>query len=110
MASLGIAEGAPANWDGKYAPCSRHSDLLSRDHLDLTVRFSTSNAVLAQQFARALDFWTGVIDLEWHETDSEDCSIQLVDGTPALFDFCACMSARSQLPRLLRVRERIIRN
>ena len=66
--------------------------------MDLAVRISTSNAELAQQFARALDFWTGVLDLEWHETDSEDCAIQLVDGAPALFDFCTCMSARSHLP------------
>jgi hypothetical protein len=66
--------------------------------MDLAVRISTSNADLAQQFARAMDFWTEVLDLDWHETGTEDCAIQLVDGTPSLFDFCACMSARSQLP------------
>jgi hypothetical protein len=98
MTGWGVAEAAPANWGGRYAPCSRHSDLLSRQHVDLAVRFSTSNVVLARQFAKAMDFWTGILDLAWHEVDSEDCAIQLVDGTPALFDFCVCMSARSQLP------------
>jgi hypothetical protein len=62
------------------------------------VRISTSNPVLAQQFARALDFWTGVLDLDWHEVDSADCSMQVVDGTPELFTRCGCISARSQFP------------
>jgi hypothetical protein len=98
LASLGMAEASPPNWSGRYAPCNRHADLLNPQHLDLAVRMSTSNAVLRQQFATAMDFWTEVLDLEWHEVDSEDCSIQLVDGTPALFNFCLCMSARSQFP------------
>src|ERR1700722_2590293 len=95
---FGIAEASPANWTGRYAPCSHHSDLLNRQHVDLGVRISTSNAILAQEFARALDFWSGVLDIEWHEVDSEDCAIQVVDGSPAVFDFCVCLSARSQLP------------
>jgi len=66
--------------------------------MDLAVRISTSNTILAQQFARAMQFWTEVLDVEWHEVDTQDCAIQLVDGTPALFDFCMCMSAKSQFP------------
>jgi hypothetical protein len=66
--------------------------------MDLAVRISTSNPVLAQQFANALDFWAEVLDLQWHQVDSQDCAIQVVDGTPAVFDFCTCLSARSQLP------------
>jgi hypothetical protein len=89
----------PANWTGKYAPCERHDDLLSHGHLDLAVRISTANAVLAEQFENALDYWSGVIDLNWHEVGATDeCSMQLVDGTPSLFNWCVCMSARSQLP------------
>ena len=95
---FGVANASPPNWTGKYAPCSHHTDLLSRQHVDLAVRISTSNEILAQQFERAMDFWAGVLDLEWHRVDSQDCAIQLVDGTPALFNFCACLSARSQLP------------
>jgi hypothetical protein len=87
-----------ANWSGEYAPCDHHADLVSQRHVDLAVRFSTANRELAQQFARAMDFWTRVLDLDWHRVDSQDCAIQLVDGTPAVFDFCRCMSARSQLP------------
>jgi Matrixin len=98
MTGIGIAEASPSNWSGRYAPCNRHSDLLNRQHMDLAVRISTSNVVLAQQFARAMEFWTEVLDLEWHEVDSQECAIQLVDGTPSLFNFCLCLSARSQFP------------
>ena len=98
MLGFGIAGASPPNWGGRYAPCTRHADLLSRDHVDLGVRISTSNGVLALEFERAMDFWAGVLDLEWHEVDSDDCAIQVVDGTPSLFNFCSCMSARSQLP------------
>jgi hypothetical protein len=94
----GFAQASPSNWTGKYAPCNRHKDLLSPERMDLAVRISTTDTVLTQQFERALDFWTGVLDLEWHEVDSEECSIQLLDGTPSLFDWSTCMSARSQFP------------
>jgi hypothetical protein len=67
-------------------------------HVDLGVRISTANPLLARQFASAMEFWTGVLDLEWHAVDSPDCALQLVDGPPALFNSCACLSARSQLP------------
>ena len=102
-ASLGIAEASPPNWSGKYAPCNRHFDVLNREHMNLGVKFSTSNTALARQFALAMEFWTGVLDLEWHDVDSQDCSIQLVDGTPELFNSantCRCVSARAQLPDL----------
>jgi Matrixin len=95
---IGFADASQPNWDGRYAPCNRHLDLLNPEHVDLGVRVSTSNTVLVRQFAKAMDFWTAVLDLQWHEVDSEECSIQLVDGTPALFDWCTCMSARSQFP------------
>ena len=39
----------------------------------------------------------GVVDLQWHPVNSQDCSIQLVDGTPELFD-AAGIAARSQFP------------
>jgi hypothetical protein len=98
FAGFGYAEARPPNWTGKYAPCNNHGDLLRRGHVDLAVRFVTTNKELAQQFASAMDFWAGVLDVDWHRVDSDDCAIQVVDGNPALFNFCRCMSARSQLP------------
>jgi hypothetical protein len=98
-----IAQGASPdrNWTGPYSPCRKHDGLLSRDHMDLGVRISTSNLVLAQQFERAMNFWSEILDMTWHEVDSEDCSVQLLDGTPELFtanEGFACATARSQLP------------
>ena len=98
--SVGTARAA-ANWKGPYAPCTLHADLLKREHVDLAVRISTSNRDLARQFRRAMDFWSGVLDIDWHEVVSEVCSIQLVDGTPEVFSFggaCTCAVARSQFP------------
>src|ERR1700678_433515 len=80
-----IAQGASPNWDGPYRPCQNHYDLFSRDHMDLGVRISTPNLVLAQQFERAMNFWSEILDMTWHAVDSENCSVQLVDGTPQLF-------------------------
>lgn len=69
--------------------------------MDVGVRISTANPVLAREFALAMDFWTEVLDLEWHEVDSDDCAVELVDGTPQVFDgvsLCGCLTARSQFP------------
>ena len=95
--SFGTTQASPPNWSGEYPPCNRHHDLLSREHVDLGVNLSTSNAVLARQFSRALDFWAAIVDLDWHEVDSQNCSIGLVDGTPGLFD-SSVIAARSQFP------------
>lgn len=95
-----LAQETPAaNWTGKYAPCERHDDLRSHDHIDIALKISTANAALAKQFENALDFWSRVLDMDWHEVGAdEECSMELLDGAPALFDWCVCMSARSQLP------------
>jgi Matrixin len=93
-----VAEGeAPANWSAHYPPCNRHSELLRQEHMELGVRVATANPSLASQFRRALDSWASVLDLDWHEDDSQNCSILLVDGERELFQ-SAAIAARSQLP------------
>ena len=79
---FGWTDGSIANWSGRYTPCNRHADLLSQQPMNLTVRISTTKADLARQFRKALDFWSGVLDMEWREVTTEDCALQLVDGTP----------------------------
>lgn len=96
-----VTYAAPPNWSGSYAPCGRHADLLSHGHMDLGVRIATSDASLARQFEQAMDFWAEVLDIDWHETDADNCAIELVDGTPALFHIvgeCSCAVARAQYP------------
>jgi hypothetical protein len=61
------------NWSGKYSACDRHSELLKAGHLKLGVRSSTSPPELAAECAQALDFWTTVLDMEWHEDNSRGC-------------------------------------
>jgi hypothetical protein len=96
--SLSLAHaGSPANWSANYPPCNRHSELLSQGHMDLGVRVATANQVLARQFRRAMDTWASILDLDWHEDDTQNCSIQLVDGERELFQ-PAAVAARSQLP------------
>ena len=56
-ASFGLADASPQNWSGNYPPCNRHHDLLSREHVNLGVRISTSNPALARQFEHAMEFW-----------------------------------------------------
>jgi hypothetical protein len=98
-----IVQGASPdwNWEGPYRPCRNHYDLLSREHMDLGVRISTSNLVLAEQFGRAMNFWSEILDMTWHEAGADNCSVQLVEGTPELFassDGYTWATARAQLP------------
>jgi hypothetical protein len=64
--------------------------------MDLGIRFSTSNQELMVEFARALDFWSTILDMNWHQEDSRNCAIQVVDGFPGLFK--PAESARAQFP------------
>jgi hypothetical protein len=102
IAATGVtAQASAPNWTGTYPPCNRHQDLLNRGPLDLGVRFSTSDPALARVFRHALEFWSSVLDLTWHEDNTTNCALQLVDGAPQLFDeagACGCISARSQFP------------
>jgi hypothetical protein len=86
----------PVNWSGNYTPCDRHQEILRRKGKDLGVRFSTSNQALALEFARALDFWATIVDMDWHEEDSRSCSIAIVDGHRDLFQ--PAEVARAQFP------------
>ena len=95
-ALAGMAAERSANWSGEYSPCDRHSELLKTAHLKLGVRFATANPRLAAEFARALDFWATVLDMEWRQDNSRNCAIQLVDGRPNLF--IPGQVARAQLP------------
>ena len=90
------AEPRPSNWVGNFEPCLRSSELVKTGHMDLGVWFNTSNPVLAKEFRRAMNFWAKVVDMSWHEDNSTDCSIQVLDGTPDLFKASEALVARSQ--------------
>lgn len=88
-----------ANWTADYPRCNHRSELLKRGPLDLGVRFNTVNVTLAKQFRNAMDFWSSVLDLAWHEDSTETCAMEVVDGESALFEPTPHnMVARSQFP------------
>lgn len=88
-----------SNWGGHFPPCERSSELLKHGHMEVGVFFNTSNQVVATEFRRAMDFWSDVLDMTWHEVNTGSCSIQVVDGTPALFKD-QMTAARSQFTDL----------
>ena len=91
---VSFADQRTANWAGDFPPCNQRFELLKRDPMNLGVKISTSNPVLAQEFRQAMDFWSRVLDMNWHEDESNSCSIELVDGTPAILK--TSIVARSQ--------------
>ena len=52
----------PANWSANRPPCNQHSELLKQGHMDLGVRVATANPLLAEQFRRAMDSWSKILD------------------------------------------------
>ena len=74
------------NWAGPLQACASSQDLLKYGPRDLGVYVTTVNQKLATQFAKAMNFWTTVIDMRWHPESSTRCSLQLSDGQPELFD------------------------
>ncbi len=92
---LGAAE-RPGQWTGHYDPCDGYGELLKSGHMSLGVRFATWNPEVAVAFARAMNFWAGVLDMEWQSENSRKCAVQVFDGDTGLFE--SMQSARAQFP------------
>jgi hypothetical protein len=86
----------PGAWTGHFEGCDKADQVMSRGPMHLGVRISTSKRMLAEEFRRAMNFWASVLDMDWHEEDSRDCAIQVVDGSAELFK--PAIVARAQLP------------
>ena len=43
-----------------------------------------------------MDFWSSIVEMEWHEDETSNCSINVVDGTPEVL--AHAVVARSQFP------------
>jgi len=75
----------PKNWSGPYADSGHSDELLKTGHMDVGVRIATSNPILAREARRAVNFWSTVLDMSWHEVDDpKAAAIQFVDGTPQI--------------------------
>ncbi len=76
--------------------------------MNLGVRFSTSNRKLAVEFARAMNFWATVLDMDWREEDSRECALQVVDGDRGFSNQREV--ARAQFPGTLSFQGWIVRS
>jgi hypothetical protein len=95
----GFASGADdraGGWSGNYLPCDRHEEVLKQSSKNLGVRFSISNRDLRAEFVRALNFWATILDMDWYEEDSRNCSIAIFEGDHELFR--SAEVARAQFP------------
>jgi len=79
-----FADQRTTNWIGDFSPCESRFELLRHEPMRLGVKISTSNPILARQFRGAMDFWSQVLDMRWHDDPSATCAVQLVDGTPSI--------------------------
>jgi hypothetical protein len=79
-----FADQRTANWSGDFPPCNQRFEFRKHDPMSLGVRISTSKPELARAFRLAMDFWSQVLDMNWHEDPSSSCALQLVDGTPGI--------------------------
>jgi hypothetical protein len=66
--------------------CPRSRELDKAAHLNLNVHFATRNPLLEREFKRALNFWSSVLDMQWHKASGKTCDVELIDGKPELFE------------------------
>src|SRR5438874_3930690 len=62
--------------------CENVGELLKDDHMNVGVRFDSRNPEVLREFKHALNFWSKILDMEWHEDSKSTCSIDLINGTP----------------------------
>lgn len=61
--------------------CGRHSELQKHGHLSIGVRFDTGNRQLHKQFARAMNFWQTILDMDWHvDNNPATCVIEVIES------------------------------
>jgi hypothetical protein len=96
LASQKVCAGQTVNWTGNYATCERRTELLKYRPMSLGVKFSTSNRAIEREFRKAMDFWSNIVEMEWHEDNSSTCSINVVDGSSDILT--NAVIARSQFP------------
>jgi hypothetical protein len=92
--SASLADQRTSNWAGDFSPCAQRYELFKHEPMDLGVKISTTNRALALEFRLAMNFWSKVLDMRWHEDSSSSCAVQLVDGTSSILK--RSIVARSQ--------------
>lgn len=73
----------PARSGGEHCRC--YAELRKSGHMELGVRFDAVNPILREQFGHAMDFWAGVLDMDWHPDNTSNCAIRVTEGPPEDF-------------------------
>src|ERR1700761_7249381 len=76
-----FADQRTANWNGDFPVCNQRFEFRKNNSLNIRVKIFTSKPELARAFRSALDFWSQVLAMDWHEDATSSCALQLVDGT-----------------------------
>ena len=85
------------NWTGPYEPCANSPELKKSGHMSLGVRYDIDDPVIIDQFHRAFDFWSKVVDADFFDDQSSSCAIAIVDGDRSILA-SRTVVARAQLP------------
>jgi Matrixin len=60
---------------------------LKKGHMEIPVWIATSDLVWAEQEARALNFWSTKLDMNWYAADKpESCALAFVDGNAGFME------------------------
>jgi hypothetical protein len=92
------ASAQEANWTGPYEPCYNSAGLKKSGAMSIGVRYDISDRLVIQQFHRAFDFWTQILQADFHDEPSTSCAIAIVDGTQQVLPENRAIVARAQLP------------
>ncbi len=55
-------------------------------HMSLGVKLDVTDPVVREQFGRAMDFWAGLLDMEWYRDQTPECAMRITYGAPETFD------------------------
>lgn len=59
------------------SPCHNSNELLKAGPMQIGVRFRSMTPETTLNAARALDYWSSVLDMKWYEDESDSCAIDL---------------------------------
>ena len=80
-------------------PCKNAGELLKHDHMNLGVRFEIRDPEIVREFEHALNFWSQILDMEWHNDPASTCSIDLIEGTPDFINGAVEVRAQESIAR-----------
>jgi hypothetical protein len=86
-----------ANWTGPYEPCLKNNELRKTAHMSVGVRYDIPDAGVVEQFHRAFQFWSTVLNVNFFDEQSTACAVAIVTGTREILHD-STMVARAQLP------------